>query len=235
MKFTCITINTHSTYFVLFSLSLSTLHSYSQRGCRFASDGAKNETKRYFRSNCISECRLKSIIALCNCYPFYFQDSVFDNSTKACTLENIHCLNHFNCRCIYIFIHSHMNYIAWINQQVNTLKFNCSFFRINSYVNHLNWMCVCVYRAQHSYIDFSGVCFLCLVSLGSQMDDTAVFTWNSRRCWTGAWKWFIVLALSTLLHWNTVFDFIDQITIANINGTSTERASLVSLNNITNF
>lgn len=144
MKFTCITINTHSTYFVLFSLSLSTLHSYSQRGCRFASDGAKNETKRYFRSNCISECRLKSIIALCNCYPFYFQDSVFDNSTKACTLENIHCLNHFNCRCIYIFIHSHMNYIAWINQQVNTLKFNCSFFRINSYVNHLNWMCVCV-------------------------------------------------------------------------------------------
>lgn len=67
-----------------------------QRRCRFNSDFEHNATELYFRSNCIGRCRLKSIIALCNCHPFYIEDSAVNNSTKACTLDRLPCLNDFS-------------------------------------------------------------------------------------------------------------------------------------------
>lgn len=70
----------------------------SQRRCMFSSDIRNAKSISYFRSNCIRVCRLESIIALCNCIPFFYRDLMyaFINSTKICTLDKVPCLSHYN-------------------------------------------------------------------------------------------------------------------------------------------
>lgn len=77
--------------FILFQI-------YLQRQCVFGSDIAKPTHGSYFRSNCIRSCRMESIIALCNCIPFFYLDlkSFSVNSTKVCTLASVPCLSHYN-------------------------------------------------------------------------------------------------------------------------------------------
>lgn len=64
----------------------------------FSSDTRNAKSLPYFRSNCIRVCRLESIIALCNCIPFFYRDLVhtFINSTKICTMDKVPCLSHYN-------------------------------------------------------------------------------------------------------------------------------------------
>lgn len=65
----------------------------------FSSDITDIKSGSYFRSNCIRACRLESIIALCNCIPFYYLDlmpATSSNSTKVCTLDKVPCLSHYN-------------------------------------------------------------------------------------------------------------------------------------------
>ncbi|XP_031634453.1 pickpocket protein 11-like [Contarinia nasturtii] len=70
----------------------------ANRRCMFSSDIAQIQSDPYFRSNCIRSCRLDSIIALCGCIPFFYLDlkPLLTNSTNVCTLDKLHCLNHFH-------------------------------------------------------------------------------------------------------------------------------------------
>lgn len=103
--------------FITFTLCVTDF--YLQRRCTLSSDMSQIQSDPYFRSNCIRSCRLQSIIALCNCVPFFYLDLMpFDNSTIVCALDKLHCLHHFQ------GTHSDI-FIVWINQQVNSINFIC--------------------------------------------------------------------------------------------------------------
>lgn len=188
-----------------------------QRRCKFSNDHERSRSVPYFRSNCIRICRMESIIALCNCIPFFYRDIMYAvaNTTKVCTLDKVPCLSHY--KGIQIFI-----LVAWINQQVNTLKFNC-FFSI-FYFCFLKWHAIFVHEISlhvkyihaQSHIGYS------------QMANTIVPTWKRCGCWNWIWKWFNVLALSTVLFSNSIFNINDQITITYITEPSTQLDSIVS-------
>lgn len=193
---------------------------YLQRRCMVSSD---QETKSvsYFRSNCIRKCRLESIIALCNCIPFFYVDIMHTvaNSTKVCTLDKVPCLSHY--KGIEIFM-----LIAWINQQVNTMKFNCFFLMGFSiflffflFFSHclLKWHTIFVYK-----ISFYCVHLNHMYTLYSEMANTIVSTWKRCRCWNRIWEWFNLLTLSTVLFSNSIFNINDQITITSITEPSTQ-------------
>ncbi|XP_055551572.1 pickpocket protein 28 [Wyeomyia smithii] len=61
----------------------------------------RNELLRYgrpyARSNCVAACRIRSVIALCECVPFFMPlgNSAKDKSVTICNLQHIACLNKY--------------------------------------------------------------------------------------------------------------------------------------------
>ncbi|CAD7090362.1 unnamed protein product [Hermetia illucens] len=70
----------------------------STRHCRFPDEYPEKYGSRYSLTNCISYCRIRSIVRLCGCIPFYMPRSDIDeDSTIAyCNLRHVSCLNTFN-------------------------------------------------------------------------------------------------------------------------------------------
>lgn len=92
-----------------------------QRGCLFPDELPEKFGGRYKRSDCVVNCRIESIAALCNCRMFYLPTNQQDNKkgggkttgvndrdyddVPMCTLEHVQCLNHYRSLCItYIIV-----------------------------------------------------------------------------------------------------------------------------------
>lgn len=89
---------------LLFFITLYALCMFSirapQRGCLFADDFPEKFAGRYKRSDCVVNCRIASIVALCNCLIFYLPISQRSGAggytgIPTCTLEHVQCLNHY--------------------------------------------------------------------------------------------------------------------------------------------
>lgn len=86
-----------------------------QRGCLFPDELPEKFGGRYKRSDCVVNCRIESIAALCNCRIFYLPTTKQDDGDleqggkpagqkqqtneyfgiPMCTLEHVSCLNHY--------------------------------------------------------------------------------------------------------------------------------------------
>lgn len=68
----------------------------SQRQCVFRNELLRYGG-RYGRSNCVAACRIRSVVALCECVPFYMPTAgaVSDRSITICNLQHIVCLNKY--------------------------------------------------------------------------------------------------------------------------------------------
>ncbi|XP_058456866.1 sodium channel protein Nach-like [Malaya genurostris] len=67
------------------------------RGCYLDDEGNLESNSTFSFNQCMSICRLRTMIKLCHCVPFYFSDL---NTTEAkhvpvCTLQHVDCLRHF--------------------------------------------------------------------------------------------------------------------------------------------
>uniref|UniRef100_A0A182MCM8 Uncharacterized protein n=1 Tax=Anopheles culicifacies TaxID=139723 RepID=A0A182MCM8_9DIPT len=72
-------------------------YSRQKRQCVFRSELLKYGAT-YGRSNCVAACRLRSVMALCECVPFYMPTAAATASTKSittCNLQHIACLNKY--------------------------------------------------------------------------------------------------------------------------------------------
>ncbi|XP_058066216.1 sodium channel protein Nach-like [Anopheles bellator] len=70
----------------------------AMRKCFLPEEDDDDDWDENFNLNvCLSECRLRTIISLCNCIPFYFVDLMIDESkdVKICALKNVECLRYF--------------------------------------------------------------------------------------------------------------------------------------------
>ncbi|GLV37521.1 pickpocket 22, partial [Carabus blaptoides fortunei] len=67
------------------------------RGCVFSTEDTTSfDTSYYSYSDCLNECKMRSILALCECIPFYMSISKkLPFSTQLCTLSDIVCLNKY--------------------------------------------------------------------------------------------------------------------------------------------
>ncbi|XP_053686817.1 sodium channel protein Nach-like [Sabethes cyaneus] len=68
-----------------------------QRKCFMDNEGKLQSNSQFSLNLCMSECRLRTIIRLCKCVPFFYADF---NITEAenvqlCTLHSVDCLRHF--------------------------------------------------------------------------------------------------------------------------------------------
>lgn len=86
---------------------------HTQRGCLFPDELPEKFGGRYKRSDCVVNCRIESIAALCNCRLFYLPTTQQDGDdfkagksgrkershesgdVSVCTLEHVQCLNHY--------------------------------------------------------------------------------------------------------------------------------------------
>lgn len=66
------------------------------RGCWFPTEWKNRYGGDYKRSTCILNCRVRSLIALCGCVPFYYYVNTYlpDQSSMpaVCTMQNVACL-----------------------------------------------------------------------------------------------------------------------------------------------
>ncbi|XP_053667402.1 sodium channel protein Nach-like [Anopheles marshallii] len=72
-------------------------YSRQKRQCVFRSELLKYGAN-YGRSNCVAACRLRSVMALCECVPFYMPTAGASASSKSittCNLQHIACLNKY--------------------------------------------------------------------------------------------------------------------------------------------
>ncbi|XP_065089501.1 pickpocket protein 28 [Ochlerotatus camptorhynchus] len=71
-------------------------YSKEKRQCVFRNELLKYGG-RYGRSNCVAACRIRSVVALCECVPFYMPTAgaVSDRSLTICNLQHIVCLNKY--------------------------------------------------------------------------------------------------------------------------------------------
>lgn len=69
------------------------------RGCLYPTEAKNQFGGDYKRSTCILKCRIRSLIALCGCIPFYYYLSAYfpDNvdDPAVCTLQNVACLQKY--------------------------------------------------------------------------------------------------------------------------------------------
>lgn len=120
-------------FFILFFFSCIYLPTYRQfhcvqRGCLFPDELQEDFGGRYKRSDCVVNCRVDSIIALCNCLIFYLP--VIETPAKrtsmnipACTLEHVACLNHYKGN-LYAIIKKLIVIIKTFSKMVNiAIKF----------------------------------------------------------------------------------------------------------------
>ncbi|XP_058830343.1 pickpocket protein 28-like [Topomyia yanbarensis] len=68
-----------------------------QRQCYMADEGKLQSNNQFSLNLCMSECRLRTIIKLCQCVPFYYADFNITEAENAplCTLQKVDCLRHF--------------------------------------------------------------------------------------------------------------------------------------------
>ncbi|XP_050072210.1 pickpocket protein 28-like [Anopheles maculipalpis] len=72
-------------------------YSRQKRQCVFRNELLKYGAN-YGRSNCVAACRLRSVLALCECVPFYMPTAAATASSKSittCNLQHIACLNKY--------------------------------------------------------------------------------------------------------------------------------------------
>lgn len=66
------------------------------RGCLYPSERPNRYGGDYTRSSCILNCRIRSVVALCGCVPFYlYVNTYLPNNMEmppVCTLQNVGCL-----------------------------------------------------------------------------------------------------------------------------------------------
>ncbi|XP_029735277.2 sodium channel protein Nach-like [Aedes albopictus] len=69
----------------------------SQRKCFMPNEGILQSNNTFSLNLCMSECRLRTIIKLCSCVPFYYVDFNITEmkGVETCTLRNVNCLRHF--------------------------------------------------------------------------------------------------------------------------------------------
>lgn len=75
-------------------------YSKETRECVFQDEMKGKLFGPYERSNCVINCRMKSMIALCGCVPFYLPELSRLSSTSyiTCNLQHIPCLNKYKGR-----------------------------------------------------------------------------------------------------------------------------------------
>ncbi|XP_065080771.1 sodium channel protein Nach-like [Ochlerotatus camptorhynchus] len=68
-----------------------------QRQCFMPNEGTLQSHNRFSLNLCMSECRLRTIIKLCSCVPFFYADFNISEveGVSICTLKNVNCLRHF--------------------------------------------------------------------------------------------------------------------------------------------
>lgn len=65
-----------------------------KRQCLFSDENPLYE--KYTRSDCILNCRIRSVKALCDCVPFQLPSmTVKSDPPKVCTLQHVPCLNKY--------------------------------------------------------------------------------------------------------------------------------------------
>lgn len=72
-----------------------------QRQCLFSWEEYQDYQGNYQRSDCVINCRIRSMISLCGCIPFflpYSKNTVRENGdvVPICSLEHLTCLNRYN-------------------------------------------------------------------------------------------------------------------------------------------
>lgn len=66
-----------------------------KRQCLFANE-KKAYNGKYTRSDCLVNCKIRSVKALCDCIPFQMPTPATKSSqTKICTLQHVACLNKY--------------------------------------------------------------------------------------------------------------------------------------------
>ena len=73
-------------------------YTIEMRECMFGNDLKEEWRGKYEYGDCLSKCKLRSIIALCKCKTFNLPDNFWDIETKDvpyCSLANIQCLNKY--------------------------------------------------------------------------------------------------------------------------------------------
>uniref|UniRef100_A0A8D8FEW8 Sodium channel protein Nach n=2 Tax=Culex pipiens TaxID=7175 RepID=A0A8D8FEW8_CULPI len=68
-----------------------------KRQCFMEGEGTVQSGSSFSSNLCMSECRLRTIVKLCNCVPFFFADFNISETegVQLCTLANVNCLRHF--------------------------------------------------------------------------------------------------------------------------------------------
>lgn len=90
---------------VFFKLDVTTVdailavqqYSPEQRGCRFSNELSEQYGGHYSFADCLLKCKIKKIIALCNCMPFFLPNNFPDGTMSkiSCTLAHNRCLNRY--------------------------------------------------------------------------------------------------------------------------------------------
>lgn len=72
-------------------------YAVENRECLFRDEMYNNFHGRYERGNCVINCRIKSILALCGCVPFFMPnlDQIGGPSVVTCNLQHLACLNKY--------------------------------------------------------------------------------------------------------------------------------------------
>lgn len=64
---------------------------------KYSKQGFLFDRKRYSYTNCLAECKMKSILALCDCIPFFMPVSPdFKFIKQVCTLVDTTCLDKYS-------------------------------------------------------------------------------------------------------------------------------------------
>ena len=75
-----------------------------RRQCLFP-DENPSYNKKYTRSECILNCRIRSVKALCDCVPFQLPPpNVKSDPPKICTLQHVPCLNKYRSKDFFGFV-----------------------------------------------------------------------------------------------------------------------------------
>ncbi|XP_055621968.1 sodium channel protein Nach-like [Toxorhynchites rutilus septentrionalis] len=68
-----------------------------QRRCYMENEGKLQSSKSFSLNLCMSECRLRTVIKMCGCVPFYYADFniVEAEGVPMCTIKSVNCLRHY--------------------------------------------------------------------------------------------------------------------------------------------
>lgn len=76
-------------------------YSAKQRGCLFEHELYKQYAGHYSFADCLLKCKIRSILALCGCMPFFLPTNFPDGTTSdlKCTLAHNICMNRYKGEC----------------------------------------------------------------------------------------------------------------------------------------